>query len=82
MNSFIFVMDIQGLFLAKTESNFWTLPLMTYFMHNFELQNNCKEAMNIGEGQDRGALVNLFVVKKCPFCIFWMLPSVSKICRA
>ena len=35
--------------------------------------------MNIGEGQVRGALVNLFVVKKCPFCIFWMLPSVSKI---
>ena len=30
-------MDIQGLFLAKNESNFRTLPLMTYFMQNFEL---------------------------------------------
>ena len=34
--------------------------------------------MNTGEGQVRGALVNLFVEKKCPFCIFRMLPSVSK----
>ena len=35
--------------------------------------------MNIGGGQIRGALFNFFVVKKCPFCIFRTLPSVSKI---
>ena len=35
--------------------------------------------MNIGGGQILGALFNFFVVKKCPFYIFWMLPSVSKI---
>ena len=35
--------------------------------------------MNIGGGQIMGALFNFFVVKKCPFCIFWTLPSVSKI---
>ena len=35
--------------------------------------------MNIVGGQIRGALFNFFVVTKCPFCIFWMLPSVSKI---
>ena len=38
--------------------------------------------MNIREGQIMGALFNFFVVKKCPFCIFWMLPSVSKIIPA
>ena len=32
--------------------------------------------MNIGEGQIKGALFNVFVVKKCPFCIFQTLPSV------
>ena len=35
--------------------------------------------MRIGGGGIWGALFNFFVVKKCPFCIFWMLPSVSKV---
>ena len=35
--------------------------------------------MGIGGGKIRGALFNFFVVKKCPFCIFQTLPSVSKI---
>ena len=32
-----------------------------------------------GGGQIKRALFYFFVVKKCPFCIFWTLPSVSKI---
>ena len=35
--------------------------------------------MNIGGGQIRGVLFNFFVLKKCLFCIFQTLPSVSKI---
>ena len=35
--------------------------------------------MNIGGGQIRGALFNFFVVKSALFCIFWMLPPLSKI---
>ena len=35
--------------------------------------------MNIGRGQIRDALFNFFIVKKSLFCIFRMLPSVSKI---
>ena len=35
--------------------------------------------MNIGWCQLKGALFNLFVVKKWSFCIFRTLPSVSKI---
>ena len=35
--------------------------------------------MNLGGGQIRGALFNFFVVKKCPFCIFRTLSSVSTI---
>ena len=34
--------------------------------------------MNIGGGKIRDALFNFFAVKKCPFCIFWMLLLVSK----
>ena len=71
--------NLQWLFQAKTESNFRTLPWMTFFFKNLFYQNNCKEAIKIEGGQIRGALFNYFVVKKCPFCIFQMLPSVSKI---
>ena len=39
----------QGLFLPKTESDFWMLPLMTFFFKNLLYQNNCKETMNTGE---------------------------------
>ena len=54
-------------------------PRWFIFFKNLFYQNNCIEAMNIGGCQIRGALFNFFVVKKCPLCIFWMLPSVSKI---
>ena len=54
---FLFQNYFQGLFQAKTESDFRTLPSM----------NNYKEAINIGGGQIRSALLNFFVVKKCPF---------------
>ena len=52
------MMNNQGLFQAKTESDFQMLHLMTYFFQKFVYQNNCKEAMNIGGGQIRGALFN------------------------
>ena len=52
---------------------------MTYFSQNLFRQNNCKDAMNIGGVQIRGALFNFFEVKKCPIYIFQSLPSVSKI---
>ena len=35
--------------------------------------------MKIGGFQIRGAFFNFFVVKKCFFCIFQMLTSVSRI---
>ena len=57
-------------------------PGWPIFFKNLFYQNSCKEAMNMGGGQIRGALFNIFVVKKCPFCIFRMLPSVSKITPA
>ena len=56
-----------GLFKVKTESDFWMLPLLTYFFQKFVYSKNCKVAMNIGGGQIKGALFNFFVVKKCPF---------------
>ena len=49
------------------------------FFKNLFYQNNCKEAMNIEGGQIRGAHFNFFAVKKYLSCIFWTLPSVSKI---
>ena len=43
-------------------------PWWLIFFKNLFYQKNCKEAVNIGEGQIRGALFfNFFVVKKCPF---------------
>ena len=50
-----------------------------YFFKNLFYHNNCKEAMNIGGGQIKWALFNIFVVKKYPLCIFWTLPSAPKI---
>ena len=55
------------------------LPSKTYFFKNLFYHNNCKVAVNIEGGQIRGALFNLFVVKKCLSCIFQILSSVSKI---
>ena len=53
---------------------------MTYFFKNLFFQNNCKEAINIGGGQIKGALLNFFFSAEVPFfCIFQILPSVSKI---
>ena len=52
---------------AKTESDFWTLPLMIFFFKILFYQKSCKEVMNIGVGQSRGGFFLLFVVKKCPF---------------
>ena len=52
---------------------------LIFFFKSLLYQNNCKEAMNIGGGQIRGALFNCFVVKSALFCIFRLLPLVSKI---
>ena len=46
----------QGLLKAQTESDIRTQPSMIYFYQIFVYQNNCKEAINLGEGQIRGAL--------------------------
>ena len=66
----------QGLLKSPTSK---PCPWWLIFFKNLFYRKNCKEAMNIEGGQIRCALFNFFVVKKCPFCIFQMLPSVSTI---
>ena len=69
----------RGYFRLKLSPTSGSCRWWLIFFKNLFYQNNCKDAMNIGGGQIRGALFNFFVVKKCPFCIFRTLPSVSKI---
>ena len=69
----------RGYFRLKLNPTSRCCPQWPIFFKNLFYQNNCKDAMNIGGGQIRGALFDFFVVKKCSFCIFQMLPSVSKI---
>ena len=57
-------------------------PQWFMFFKNLFYQNNCKVTMNIGAGKITGAFLNCFIVKKCSFCIFRMLPPVSKITLA
>ena len=42
-------------------------PWLLIFFKILFYQNNCKEAINIGGGQIKGALFNFFEMKKCPF---------------
>ena len=72
-------MLIRGYFRLKPSPTSGCCPQWLIFFKNLFYQNNCKDAMNIGGGKIRGALFNFFVVKKCPFCIFRTLPSVSKL---
>ena len=69
----------RGYFRLKLSLTSRNCPQWLIFFKNLFHQNNCKDPMNIGGGQIRGALFNFFVKKKCPFCIFWTLTSVSKI---
>ena len=55
---------------------------MTHFFKILFSSSSCKEATNIGGAQIRETLLHFFIVKRCPFCIFWRLPSVSKITPA
>ena len=71
---------VRGFFRLKVSLTFGCCPQWIIFFKNFFYQNNCKEAINIGEGQIRGALFNFFAVEKCPFfCVFQILPTVSNI---
>ena len=72
------VSSYGGYFRLKLSPTSGHCPRRLIFFKNLFYQNNCKEAMNIGGGHIRGVLFNFFVVKKCLFCIFWTLPSVSK----
>ena len=44
---------------------------------NLLYQNNCKQAMNTGGGQIKGAILDFFVVKKRPFLYLLGLSPVS-----
>ena len=70
---------VSGYFRPKLSPTSGCCPQRLIFFKNLFYQNNCKEAMNIEGGQIRGAHFNFFVVKKYLSCIFWTLPSVSKI---
>ena len=54
---------------------------MTYFFKNLYCQNHCKEGVNIGGGQIKGALFNFFLMKKCPFCILREILIWSYFCE-
>ena len=56
--------------------------MITYYPQNLFYQSNCEEAINIGQGQIRGTLVNIFVLKKCPFLYLPDAASVSRITPA
>ena len=73
----------QDLFMYKLSPISGRCPQWLVFFKNLFYQNNCKEAMNTGGGQIRGALFNCFIVKKCPFLYlpdavlsFWNNPSL------
>ena len=63
---------------TKTESDFRRLSSITYFFKNLFYQNNCKEPMNIGGGQIRGALFNVCVVKMLFFVTSRFCPQFLK----
>ena len=69
----------RGYFRLKLSLTSGCYPQWFMFFKKIFYQNNCKVTMNIGAGKIMGAFLNLLVVKMCPFCIFWMLPPVSKI---
>ena len=62
-----FYLTFQGLLRLKLSPTSGCCPCWLIFFENLFYQNNCKEAVNIGRGQIRGALFNFTVVKKCPF---------------
>ena len=69
---YIYIYIYTGVKLSPT---FGRCPRWLIFFRSVFYQNNwnnCKEVMNRGGGQIRGALYNFFVVKKCLFCIFQM----------
>ena len=57
----------RGYFSLKLSLTSRCCPWWLIFFKNLLYQNNCKETMNLGGGQIRGAIFNFFVVKKCPF---------------
>ena len=77
--SAVTLVEVRGFFSLKLSPTSGHCPWWLIFFKHLSYQSNCKETVNIGGGQVRGALFNFSVVKKCPFCIFRMLSSVSKI---
>ena len=57
---------VRGYVRLKLSPTSGRCPRWLIFKNLF-YQNNCKEAMNIGGGQIRGTLFNIFVVKKWLF---------------
>ena len=72
---YIYILYIYIYTGVKLSPTFGRCPRWLIFFRSVFYQNNwnnCKEVMNRGGGQIRGALYNFFVVKKCLFCIFQM----------
>ena len=79
---FYYQVSSQGYSGVKLSSTSGCYPLMIIFSKISFIKRNvlCHEHRG---GQVRGALFNLFVVKKKSlFCVFCTLPSLSKIIRA
>ena len=77
--SAVTLVEVRGFFSLKLSPSSGHCPWWLIFFKHLSYQSICKETVNIGEGQVRGTLFNFSVVKKCPFCIFQMLSSVSEI---
>ena len=79
--AFYYQVSSQVYFGTKLSSTSKCYPLMTIFSKICFIKGNvlCYELRG---GQVWGALFNSFVVKRCLFCVFCTLPSLSKIIRA
>ena len=68
----------RSYFRLKRSRTSGRCPRWLVFLKKLFYQDNCKEVATIRGGQISGAPFSFFVVKKCLFCIFRRLPSVSK----
>ena len=61
--------NFRGYFQLKLSPTSGRCPQWLIFLKKLFYQNTCKEAMNIGGGQIRGALFNFFCSEKVPIFV-------------